>query len=256
MFSFVTECLELYYIRKILSVAHNRFDRHISLKFQGFKCSSISLAQVQRLDETNLTYLVDNQTERGVRYLVDMKLGVHSCIAGQDGSICSHQAAVVKLFQIPSVNCIPSLSPETRRILAEIAIGPNAVQDHVFYSSLHEKHLNSASHSAEDGDCQPDLSDFSGTAWNLVRSEAVDSDKPMMERRTNEIDVKILLKQIEDFTVDITARVKENAVVAQGMKTFLRRYQNFTESVTFQNARLSSALHRFGWVFGGTTQCN
>ena len=58
MFSFVTECLELYYTRKILSVAHNRFDRHISLKFQGLKCSGISLAQIQKLDESNLTYLV------------------------------------------------------------------------------------------------------------------------------------------------------------------------------------------------------
>ena len=54
MFSFVTECLELYYIRKILSVAHNRFDRHISLKFQGLKCAGISLAQVQKLDEVKM----------------------------------------------------------------------------------------------------------------------------------------------------------------------------------------------------------
>ena len=58
MFSFVTECLELYYVRKILSVAHNRMDRHISLKFQGVKCSGISLNQIQDLDKTNLTYLV------------------------------------------------------------------------------------------------------------------------------------------------------------------------------------------------------
>ncbi len=41
-FGFVTECMELYYIRKILSVAHNRFDRHISLIFQGLKCAGIS----------------------------------------------------------------------------------------------------------------------------------------------------------------------------------------------------------------------
>ncbi len=29
---------------------------------------------------------MDSQTERGVKYLVDMKLGVCSCSAGQDGS--------------------------------------------------------------------------------------------------------------------------------------------------------------------------
>ena len=36
------------------------------------------------------------------------------------------------------------------------------------------------------------------------------------------------------------------------MKTFLRRYKSLTEQGTFVNARLSSTLHRFGWVFGGT----
>ncbi len=36
------------------------------------------------------------------------------------------------------------------------------------------------------------------------------------------------------------------------MQTFLTRYRNMTTSETFQNARLSSALHCFGWVFGGT----
>ena len=48
MFSFVTECLELYYSRKISSVAHNRFEHHISLKFQGIKCSSISKSQIEQ----------------------------------------------------------------------------------------------------------------------------------------------------------------------------------------------------------------
>ena len=37
------------------------------------------------------------------------------------------------------------------------------------------------------------------------------------------------------------------------METFLRRYDTFTKAGTYFNARLSSALHRFGWVFGGTT---
>ena len=37
------------------------------------------------------------------------------------------------------------------------------------------------------------------------------------------------------------------------METFLRRYDTLTKAGTFSNARLSSALHRFGWVFGGTT---
>ena len=36
------------------------------------------------------------------------------------------------------------------------------------------------------------------------------------------------------------------------MQTFLRRYKSLTESGKFHNARLSSALHCFGWVFSRT----
>ena len=138
MFSLVTECLELYYSRKILSVAYNRFKHHMSPKFQGIKCSGISgcESQIKQLDEANGTYLVNSQTERGVKYLVDMKLGVCSCKAGQDGSPCSHQAAIVRHFHIPNINCIPTLSPETRQHLAMIGIGPQAVQDSTFFTLL------------------------------------------------------------------------------------------------------------------------
>ena len=63
MFSFVTECLELYYIRKLLSVAHNRIDHYISLKYQGLRCVSIAREHIRSLDENNLTFLVDSLSE-------------------------------------------------------------------------------------------------------------------------------------------------------------------------------------------------
>ena len=88
-----------------------------------------------------------------------------------------------------------------------------------------------------------------------MRSSAMDTQTHELCASTgqsspNKIDD--LVKQIEEFTEDITARVKNNSLVAQGMQTFLRRYNSMTESGQFHNARLSSALHRFGWVFGGS----
>ena len=115
MFSFITECFELYYMRKLLSFAHNRVDRYISLKYQGMKCAGICSDSIQKLENEN-TYLVSSQTERGIKYLVDMKLGVCSCIGGQDGSPCSHQAAVAKLFGIYSVNCVSTISSAARQL--------------------------------------------------------------------------------------------------------------------------------------------
>lgn len=58
IFTFVTE---YHYSCKILSVAHNRFEHNISLKFQGIKCSGISGGHIQQLDEANGTYLVNSQ---------------------------------------------------------------------------------------------------------------------------------------------------------------------------------------------------
>ena len=48
--------------------------------------------------------------------------------------------------------------------------------------------------------------------------------------------------------------MQHTPLIAQAMKTFLRRYSSLTQPGTFVNARLSSALHRFGWTFGGATQ--
>ena len=75
MFSFIIECFELYYMRKLLSFAHNRVDRYISLKYQGMKSAGICEDHIQKLENEN-TFLVNSQTERSVKYLVDMNLGI------------------------------------------------------------------------------------------------------------------------------------------------------------------------------------
>ena len=118
MFSFITECLELHYTRKLLSAAHNQIDRYVSLKFQGIKCATISLESITKLDSNS--YLVNSQTEVGVKYLVDMEIGVCSCNASHDGSPCSHQAAVVRHCNIFSINCIPVTSEARQLLLLEI----------------------------------------------------------------------------------------------------------------------------------------
>ena len=87
MLSFITECFELYYIRKLLSFAHNRVDRYISLKYQGMKSAGICVDHIQKLENEN-TFLVNSQSHHDIKYLVDMNLGVCSYIGGQDGSPC------------------------------------------------------------------------------------------------------------------------------------------------------------------------
>ncbi len=82
--------MELYYCRKLLSAAYNRLDRYISLKYQGLNCSKISYESIYEIDSKESIYLVNSKTERDVKYLVNMELGICNCNAGQDGSPCSH----------------------------------------------------------------------------------------------------------------------------------------------------------------------
>ncbi len=53
-------------------------DRYVSLKFQGVKSAGISMEHISTVDKDDCTFLVDSQSERGIKYLVDMTLGVCS----------------------------------------------------------------------------------------------------------------------------------------------------------------------------------
>ncbi len=83
----------------------------------------------------------------------------------------------------------------------------SAVQSATFYTFLH---LNTnaavASHSVESESNLP--ADFTGTAWNLI---AVGDTDITTDHVSNDsvVNVNKLLKQIQEFTEDITARVKE-----------------------------------------------
>ena len=68
-----------------------------------------------------------------------MNLGTSSCPGGQDGSPCSHQAAIAKLLGIYSVNCVTTISSSARQQMAVVALGNNAIHKGNFYASLHQK---------------------------------------------------------------------------------------------------------------------
>jgi len=248
MFSFITECLELYYTRKLLSFAHNRVDRYISLKYQGMKSAGISADDIQKLEKENV-FLVYSQTEQGVKYLVDMNLGICSCSGGQDGSPCSHQAAVAKLFGIYSVNCVSTISLTARRQLAFIALGSNAIQDDNFYASFHQQKEEEIvpCHAVKDREDLTLLKALTAADDYVAETEQITGTGGNADN-----DIDDVLQQFEEFFEDMKERIKDTPIVTEGMKTFLRRYKVLTKPGTFVNTRLSSALHRFGWVFGGS----
>ena len=132
IFHFATEALELYYQRKLLSVAHNRVDHYVSLKFLGKNAMKITKDAITPLQ--NDLFLVHSKREVDTEYLVDMSLGTCSCPAGRDGSPCSHQHAGILHYQKASLNYIPTMHPAARQKLAYIALGDKVEKRLQFYT--------------------------------------------------------------------------------------------------------------------------
>jgi len=139
VFHFLSETLENYYCRKLLSVSNNRLDTYIALRFQGLHATKIPKDNIAVTKNKNV-FTVQSKTERGVFYTVDMTVGVCTCPQGIDGSPCSHQAAVAIHYDKASINCIPTLAPPIRQIYATIALGEKADKIKLFMQVCMTKH--------------------------------------------------------------------------------------------------------------------
>ena len=85
-----------------------------------------------------------------------------------------------------------------------------------------------------------DNQDFSGSACDLVRSMALDVYEPIEEGNSSEPniidDIPELTSKIDEFATDIKSRMQDTPLIAQTMKTFLRRYSGLTQPRIFVNA--------------------
>ena len=149
MFRMVTTTLELYYQRRIMSVASNRLDHFVSLKFTiaGIKADAITLDDITPTDDPDV-YTVVSKSSPDTLWTVDLKLGECTCPIGYNGQPCKHQLSAAVKYRRDTVNHIPSCSPQGRQFFAALALG-NHCQEISFYSSLHhkadEEYLNSLS---------------------------------------------------------------------------------------------------------------
>ena len=140
MFQFVTDAMELYYKKHLLSIAHNRFDHYIAVKYKGLNAAINPANKISKQSDSQKLFVVASKADPGIHYRVDMDLCTCSCPQGMDGSPCIHQAAVVKHHHSVSFNFIPTLYPSVRRDIATLALGNEADRDLSFYSSLHQQH--------------------------------------------------------------------------------------------------------------------
>lgn len=85
MFQFVTDAMELYYKRRLLSIAHNRFDHYIAVKYRGLNAAVIPANKISKLGNSQRLFAVASKSDPEIQYRVDMDLCTCSCLQGMDG---------------------------------------------------------------------------------------------------------------------------------------------------------------------------
>ena len=250
MFQFVTDAMELYYKRRLLSIAHNCFDHYIAVKYRGLNASVITANMINKLSESQRLFAVGSKSDPDIQYRVDMDLCTCSCPKGMDGSPCVHQAAVVKYHHLNSLNFVPTLNPSVRRDTAIIALGDEAEKDLTFYSSLHQQRDEQAG-AKDQATVNPCIEepDFSASCWDLIRAGT--QDEPV-NALSNEEKRSLLINNI-----DRIASILKDAVTGDdqqlftGAEKFVKRFMTLSSFPS--NARLVSALHCFGSESKGTS---
>lgn len=239
MFQFVTEGFETYMKRKLLSVAHNRYDNFISHKYKGLLAEKIDKSSIKVLDSFKKMFLVNSSKDSKISYRVDMEIGTCSCETGQNGSPCSHQAAIVLHYHVESVNLVPTLHPTLRQKVAFLALGNQASKTTAFYSALHEG-IKPMTVTENVGN----TSDFSGTSWDVIRAGTLDdiSENNSEKIILDQSEKAELIGKIDDLAQSLKNHLDSNdPQLIPGIKKFIDRFNAMKST-----GQLASAMHTFG----------
>ena len=141
LFHFITEDLEMYFQRKLLSLAFGKPQNlHLAARCFGRNASSVNLNSITKDDQSPFKFNVPSREDSNVVYVVDCNLGICTCQQGVNGNACSHQAAVALKFGTNNANFIPQTANE-RFNLATLAVGSNNNFRVTQFVSLHQKEI-------------------------------------------------------------------------------------------------------------------
>jgi len=256
MFYFIIETLELYYKRKLVSIANSRLQTYIALRFQGINAKKVCRDSITKTDQEGW-YKVPSRTNRGSYYDTNVSLGICTCLQGKDGSPCAHQAAVVLTYGDDSCNFVTMMSATAKHSLAKLALGGNANDNIAFYASINQKEIEQQYARQVD---ELEEQTMEGSHWNLIRAGALDFE-PELDKENNEQAGNTEESQCSDIYVRLDQAMntlKEKLTAScdpqllSGVNKFLTRFEKLSEHRSL--AKLSSAFHQFGWEMGTTTR--
>ena len=114
LFKFITEDLEMYFQRTILSLAFGKPQNlHLAARCFGRSASSVCLKSIT-VDEKNphKFHVPSREEESDHTYMVDCTLGICTCPQGMNGNARPHQAAVALKFGTNNLNFIPQTAKD------------------------------------------------------------------------------------------------------------------------------------------------
>lgn len=115
---FVTEILENYHVRRLLSYANNRQSKN-NIMYNSVLKRTVGL-DVIKVDE--FTYHVSSSKDKNMFYTVSAKYAFCDCHQGSGGVYCKHLCAVQNTEQLHIFTC-PKITPFDKQNFAYIATG-------------------------------------------------------------------------------------------------------------------------------------
>ena len=207
LFRFITEDLEMYFQRKLLSLAFGKPQNlHLAARCFGRNASSVNLNTITKEEGSPYKFNVPSREDNNVVYVVDCSLGICTCLQGVNGNACPHQAAVALKFGINNVNFIPQTAND-RFNLATLAVGSNRNFSVTQFVSLHQKEIESNPDFS--GDCEmeqdtlPPLTVIDTSAGNSTSTHQSD-DVEVPE----EISLEEILQLHQETSQDIEYRLR------------------------------------------------
>lgn len=140
LFKFITVNLEMYFQRKLLSLAFGKPQNlHLAARCFGRSASTVNQSKITVDDKSSSKFHVASRSEDNSNtvYTVDCTLGICTCPQGMNGNACPHQAAVALKFGINNINFVPQTANE-RFNLAILAVGNNKHFSVTQFVSLHQ----------------------------------------------------------------------------------------------------------------------
>lgn len=117
--------LDIYYERKLIDLANNRFE---SVRLSRFLLTDLPREAYTITQYSEIEYEVHNDI-KDTAYQVDVSLGVCECRTGKMAAPCKHQLLVVRNFSVPVYDCVPASTTSEKNLLFLLATGYSVVAD-------------------------------------------------------------------------------------------------------------------------------